>query len=316
MTINDTNIALAATAATSSASAPRHFAAPVVGDIVDCKVVKVLSDKGSNKPHGALLSFGSCVGMIRERDFCGNEAEQANRLQGLKRGDEFQAMLTKTDFKSSPARFDLSERLAASFAHAQSLVGTQVVGRVTALPHFGAFLDIGNGMSGVLFVNEMSSGDQCKRHSELKENDPVNVVVLSAELEHKPLNLRLTFSEIEVALQKTADLAGAIVTAKVIGPCNAGFRLVLASGAEAVLPSENLGGTAATSIKKGNNLKVKVLGLSGRAITVTRDGIGGVNARAVQDSKRAARRADDQRIRASMQGSSGGGGGNKGKGKK
>ncbi|MFX5858518.1 hypothetical protein ABTE63_19390, partial [Acinetobacter baumannii] len=82
---------------------------------------------------------------------------------------------------------------------------------------------------------------------------------------------------------------------------------------EAVLTSEHLGGIAESSLKKGDNLKVKVLGISGRSLLVSREGIGGgTHARAVQDAKRAARRQKDQALRSSMQGSSGGGGGNKG----
>jgi hypothetical protein len=94
--------------------------------------------------------------------------------------------------------------------------------------------------------------------------------------------------------------AGMIVTARIVGPCKTGIKLVLKSGIEAVLAIENIGDTADKLLKKGKDLRVRVLDVKNHTLVVTRDGLGKSNLRAKQECMRTVRRA-----RLNMQGESG-----------
>jgi hypothetical protein len=288
---------------------------PAVGNIMNGTVLKVLKDKAKPGaiPHAMLIRFGTAKGMLRTRDLIGSESEQIARVQTIKENDDIVVMVSGRKINGVDVRFDLSERLAVACIHAHELVGEQVQGAVVSVTKFGAFVDIGGGAIGLLHHKEMASADQLNRLAGLKTGSPVSVAVLTVEPDGvNPSRLLIELSEVEAELRKMSNLTDIIHTASIVRPCESGTLLVFKNGVEAILPTENLGGTNAASFKKGNSLRVKIAGISGRALVATREGVGGTHARAQQEAKRAVRRQNDQATRQKMQGA-GSSGGNKGK---
>jgi predicted RNA-binding protein with RPS1 domain len=290
---------------------------PAVGNIVNGTVLKVLQDaKPGAVPHAMLIRFGTATGMLRTRDLVGSESEQSARVQTIKKSDEVVVMVSGRKVDGVQTRFDLSERLAVACIHAHQLVGKEVQGTVVSVTKFGAFIDIGTCATGLLHQKEMASGNQLNRLAGLKEGSAVSVVVLSVEPNAvNPSKLLIELSEVEAELRKMSNLTDTTHTARIVRPCESGTLLVFKNGVEAILPTENLGGTNAANFQKGQNLQVKIVGISGRALVTTREGVGGAHARAQQEAKRAVRRQNDQQTRQKMQGSgsSSSSGGNKGK---
>ena len=88
------------------------------------------------------------------------------------------------------------------------------------------------------------------------------------------------------------------------------LMMTLAGNAAIARPS---GKATSAALLPGLRVTVWATSQKGGALVATRDGVGGANARAQQEAKRAVRRQNDQATRQKMQGSGSSGGGNKGK---
>ena len=57
-------------------------------------------------------------------------------------------------------------------------VGTKVTGKVTGIKDFGAFVDIGNGQSGLVHISQISNDYVKDIHDKLSVGDIVTAVVV------------------------------------------------------------------------------------------------------------------------------------------
>ncbi|UQS84022.1 S1 RNA-binding domain-containing protein [Bombilactobacillus thymidiniphilus] len=58
-------------------------------------------------------------------------------------------------------------------------VGTKVTGKVTGIKNFGAFVDIGNGQSGLVHISQVSSDYVKDIHDKLSVGDVITAIVIS-----------------------------------------------------------------------------------------------------------------------------------------
>lgn len=261
----------------SSALLATNAAAPVAArpklfEIVTGEVVAVLKDKVKKNaiPHGVILAFGSTSGFLRGRDLNGDAETQRSIMKSVRRGDKFTVMVFEIAGTVLEPKYELSESRATSLLAARSLVGQTVPGHVLKTTTYGAFINLGKERSGLLHVSEMSSNDQERRRSQLKQGMPINVSVLAVECDPtNPAKFQFHLSEVEAELKKAANFAGRKITAVIVGPCKAGLKLVLKSGVEVCLAFENFGSLNLDGLKIGASLDVKVLGIVGRALSVT-----------------------------------------------
>jgi ribosomal protein S1 len=222
----------------SNGARPKRF------DIVTGKVVAVIKDKVKKDavPHAVILSFGSASGLLRRRDLNGDSATQLATMKKVRRNDEFTVMVGDITGSALEPKYDLSESRATNLLAAHALIGQTVSGHVLNTAIYGAFIDIGEGRSGLLHISEMGSTNQERRRSQLKKGTAVQVSVLAVESDPtNPARFRFELSEVEAELKKAAELVGKKVTAKIVGPCNAGLKLSLKSGVEVILLFENFG---------------------------------------------------------------------------
>lgn len=63
-------------------------------------------------------------------------------------------------------------------------VGTKIEGKVTGITNFGAFVDLGEGQSGMVHISEVADGYVKDIHDVLTVGDTVKVLVLN-ERDHK-----------------------------------------------------------------------------------------------------------------------------------
>lgn len=144
-------------------------------------------------------------------------------------------------------------------------VGTKVIGKVRNLTEFGAFVEVEDGIDGLIHVSDMSWTKRIKHPSEmLKKGDEVSAVVLSIDAENQRLSLGLKQLETDVWESFFAThRAGDVVEAKVTRAAAFGVFAELAPGVEGLVHvseldekrSENLEET----YKAGETLKVKIL---------------------------------------------------------
>jgi small subunit ribosomal protein S1 len=160
-------------------------------------------------------------------------------------------------------------------------VGTRVKGRVRNLTDFGAFIEIEDGIDGLVHVSDISWTKRIKHPSEaLKKNQEVEAIITAIDVENRRLSLSIKDLEPN-AWDKFFDShhLGDLVTGKVTRFANFGAFVELEDGIEGLCHvselSENHVDKPEDAVKQGQTLQFKILkmdrearkiGLSARAV--------------------------------------------------
>jgi len=160
-------------------------------------------------------------------------------------------------------------------------VGTRVKGRVRNLTDFGAFIEIEDGIDGLVHVSDISWTKRIKHPSEaLKKNQEVEAVITAIDVENRRLSLSIKDLEPN-AWDKFFDMhhLGDVVTGKVTRFANFGAFVELEDGIEGLCHvselSDNHVDKPEDAVKQGQTLQFKILkmdrearkiGLSARAV--------------------------------------------------
>ena len=122
--------------------------------------------------------------------------------------------------------------MGASFARYPT--GTVVEGRVRNLTDFGAFIEIEDGIDGLVHVSNMSWTKRVKHPSEVvKKGDKVKAVVLGIEPEHRRLSLGIKQLQPDVWESFFAQHhVGDVVHGKVLRMAQFGAFVEMADGVE------------------------------------------------------------------------------------
>jgi small subunit ribosomal protein S1 len=118
--------------------------------------------------------------------------------------------------------------------HEKFPVGSQVEGRVRNLTDFGAFIEIEDGIDGLVHVSNMSWTKRVKHPSEvLKKGDKVHAVVLAIDPDNRRLSLGIKQTQPDVWDQFFAThRVGDVVHGKVLRLAQFGAFVELAEGVE------------------------------------------------------------------------------------
>ena len=160
-------------------------------------------------------------------------------------------------------------------------VGTRVKGRVRNLTDFGAFIEIEDGIDGLVHVSDISWTKRIKHPSEaLKKNQEVEAIITAIDVDNRRLSLSIKDLEPN-AWDKFFDAhrLGDVVTGKVTRFANFGAFVELEDGIEGLCHvselSENHVDKPEDAVKQGQTLQFKILkmdrearkiGLSARAV--------------------------------------------------
>jgi small subunit ribosomal protein S1 len=154
-------------------------------------------------------------------------------------GDEIEAMVLGVDPTARRISLGLKQVAANPWEELAEKypVGTRIKGRVRNLTEFGAFVEVEEGIDGLIHISDMSWSKRLKHPSEvLKKGDVVEAQVLNIDAENQRLSLGLKqlatdvwdefFSRVQV---------GDIVEGKVVRMTNFGAFVELADGVEGLI---------------------------------------------------------------------------------
>lgn len=160
-------------------------------------------------------------------------------------------------------------------------IGTRVKGRVRNLTEFGAFVEIEDGIDGLVHVSDISWTKRIKHPSEaLKKNQEVEAIITAIDVENRRLSLSIKDLEPN-AWERFFDThkLGDVVTGKVTRFANFGAFVELEDGIEGLCHvselSEQHVDKPEDAVKPGQKLQFKILkmdrearkiGLSARAV--------------------------------------------------
>jgi small subunit ribosomal protein S1 len=140
--------------------------------------------------YGAFVDLGGMDGLLHVSEITHRRGIKPSEF--VKVGDIVDVKVIRIDKETGKLSLSLKQMMADPWIGAENkyAVGTPITGRVSKVENFGAFVEVEEGVEGLLPVSELS-WQRVKHPSEIvKEGDTLRLVVLSLD----PANKRISFS--------------------------------------------------------------------------------------------------------------------------
>jgi small subunit ribosomal protein S1 len=166
----------------------------------------------------------------------------------------------------------LEEQQRANAAEVRSSIveGAVMTGRVASVREFGAFVDLGGGVQGLLHVSEMGWARISDTSAVVNAGDEITVKVLRVDADKRKISLGLKqlmadpWSKVGETYQ-----AGQVRSGRVTRVAEFGVFVELEPGVEGLIPLSETGVARDTDVKRafpaGNNIEVVVLDVDAAA---------------------------------------------------
>ncbi|WP_413558105.1 30S ribosomal protein S1 [Bdellovibrio sp. HCB209] len=147
-------------------------------------IVKNITD------YGAFIDLGGMDGLLHITDMSWGRVKHPSEMLNV--GDEIQVKVLKYDKEKERVSLGMKqlhndpwESVKASYP-----AGTKLKGKVVSLAEYGAFIELGEGIEGLIHVSEMSWTKRVKHPSQIVNvGDEVEVVVLEVDTENRRISL-------------------------------------------------------------------------------------------------------------------------------
>jgi len=148
-------------------------------------------------------------------------------------------------------------------------IGTNITGKVRNLTEFGAFVEVEEGIDGLIHISDMSWSKRLKHPSEaLKKGDTVEAMVLNIDAENQRLSLGLKQLQTDVWDEFFSQHnVGDIVEGKVVRLTNFGAFVELVEGIEGLIhvsefdESQQVGKDGKLELTAGESYQMKIIKL-------------------------------------------------------
>jgi small subunit ribosomal protein S1 len=140
---------------------------------------------------GAFIDLGGVDGLLHVSEMSFRRLRNPGEV--VKVGDVLDVKVLRIDRETGKLSLSLKQLLGVdpwSDAGARYSIGSEVTGRVTKIQSFGAFIEVEEGIEGLLPISEMSHRRIRSAEEVVKEGDTVRLVVLSVD----PVARRMSFS--------------------------------------------------------------------------------------------------------------------------
>jgi len=147
-------------------------------------IVKNITD------YGVFVDLGGIDGLLHITDMSWGRVGHPSEMFQI--GDKINVMVLSFDREHERVSLGLKQLMADPWSKAQEKypIGTHVKGRVVSLTDYGAFVEIEEGVEGLIHVSEMSWTKKIRHPSKiLSVGDEVEAVVLSINPENKRISL-------------------------------------------------------------------------------------------------------------------------------
>lgn len=142
--------------------------------------------------YGAFLDLGGMDGLLHITDMSWGRIKHPSEVLNV--GDEIEVMVLKYDQEKERVSLGLKQLQRDPWLDTAEKYskGSQVTGKITSLVDYGAFVEIGEGVEGLIHVSEMSWTKKVKHPSQLiNVGDEVRAMVLEIDQENRRISLGL-----------------------------------------------------------------------------------------------------------------------------
>jgi small subunit ribosomal protein S1 len=147
-------------------------------------VIKNITD------YGAFVDLGGIDGLLHITDMSWGRINHPS--ERFKVGDEITVRVLKFDSNTERVSLGLKQITEDPWTHAAEKYpsGTRISGRVVSLTDYGAFIEIEEGIEGLVHISEMSWTKRIKHPSKVVSvGDSVDAIVLDIDVENRRISL-------------------------------------------------------------------------------------------------------------------------------
>jgi len=223
-------------------------------------VVKNIAD------FGAFVDLGGIDGLLHITDMSWTRINHPSEAVSI--DQEIEVMVLRVDREKERIALGLKQRLPSPWDELELKypVGSKVKGKVTNVTSYGAFVQLENGLEGLVHVSEMSWTRRVNHPSEVvKVGDEVEVVILEINKEKQEIGLGMKQAETNPwDLVEEKYPSGTAVEGKVRNLTNYGAFVELEEGIDGLLHISDMSWTKKVThpselIKEGDKIKAVVL---------------------------------------------------------
>jgi small subunit ribosomal protein S1 len=218
--------------------------------------------------YGAFVDLGGIDGLLHITDMSWGRLTHPRDLVNV--GDEIQVKVLKFDKDKQRVSLGFKQLTPDPWLDASERypVGAKVHGRVLSVTDYGAFVELEQGIEGLVHLSEMTWSKRLKHPSKLvKPGDEVDTVVLAVN----PTDRRISLGMKQLLENPWENLSeryptGAIVEGRVRNLTDFGAFIEIEDGIDGLVHVSNLSWTKRVKhpseiVKKGEKVKAVVLGV-------------------------------------------------------
>jgi small subunit ribosomal protein S1 len=239
---------------------------------------QVLTGKVKNiTDYGVFVDLGGVDGLLHITDLSWGRLKHPS--EAVQPGDEIQVQVLRFDREKNRVSLSRKQLIPDPWAAAAEKfpVGARVQGKVVGLTDYGAFIELGEGIEGLVHISEMTWSKRMKHPSKIVAlGDTVEVVVLGVHGEQRRISLGLKQATPD-PWQTLAEKypVGTIVTGKIRNLTDFGAFVEIEEGFDGLVHVSDISWTTkvknpADALKKGETVTARVLKIdpSGRRVSL------------------------------------------------
>jgi small subunit ribosomal protein S1 len=225
-------------------------------------IVKNITD------YGAFIDLGGMDGLLHIIDMSWGRVKHPSELVNV--GDEVELKVLKFDREKERVSLGLKQLKADPWESVTSRfpVGQKLSGKIVSLADYGAFVELGEGIEGLIHVSEMSWIKRIKHPSQIvKVGDEVNVQVLEIDTNLRRISLGMKQLEANPWLEmKETYPPGTIIEGEVKSITDFGIFIGVEDGIDGLVHISDFSWTKRINhpselYKKGDKVRAVVLGV-------------------------------------------------------
>lgn len=143
------------------------------------------------QPFGAFVDLGGADGLIPVSEMSWRRVNHPSEVLAI--GQKVEVLVKKLDPEAKRISLSLRQLLANPFDAyaANNKPGTRVTGKISRIAEFGAFVELANGVEGLIHVSELSTERVRRVRDVVTEEQPVEVQILSVDSDQRRIALSL-----------------------------------------------------------------------------------------------------------------------------
>ena len=214
-------------------------------------------------PYGVFVEIDKGIeGLLHSSEITWQK-KMVNPQEMFKLGDVIEVQIINVDKDAKRISLSMKQLEENPWASAAQkfTVGTTVKGAVRGFTDYGAFVELENGLEGMIHVSDMSWTKKVNHPQEvLQKGQEVEVLVLGVDSEARKITLGMK----QLQPNPWNDIAtkfpvSSVIEAEVVMNSNFGVFVKLEDDIEALVYSSEIDKTQAAALKPGDKLQVKII---------------------------------------------------------